>query len=177
MFPGNAFVSLVQANHMIDVLGVGQSGRRQVEVSDMAGTWLRGAAVISKRHFARPAAYMSSLGQWSSITLPVLAVPCRAHYAAHSRKRSHTPLDWFPGPSLCVLQVAGKLDPGIVSRFIIFVRKQQAQQKAAGSTIGDSGGANMDLLGCDTFLPILTAWSPQHAYRARFCLTAIMLLA
>ncbi len=33
MFPGNAFVSLVQANHMIDVLGVGQSGRRQVEVS------------------------------------------------------------------------------------------------------------------------------------------------
>ncbi len=76
-----------------------------------------------------------------------------------------------PTPPSCVLQVAGKLDPDIMSRFIIFVRQQQAQQKAAGSTIGDAGGANMDLLGCDTHSDssVLAAWSPLHANRAAFC--------
>ncbi|GIL80540.1 hypothetical protein Vretimale_16032 [Volvox reticuliferus] len=74
LFPGNAFVSLVQANFMIDVLGVAQSGMRQVEA-------------------------------------------------------------------------ARKLKPSIMSRFIIFVRMQQAQQKAAGSNVGGVIGSNMDLLG------------------------------
>ncbi|KXZ42914.1 hypothetical protein GPECTOR_111g247 [Gonium pectorale] len=75
-FPGNAFVALVQANFMIDVLGVGQSGCRQVEA-------------------------------------------------------------------------ARKLRPGLMSRFIIFVRQQQAQQKAAGSNVAGAagGGHSMDLLG------------------------------
>ncbi|KAG2495534.1 hypothetical protein HYH03_006477 [Edaphochlamys debaryana] len=75
LFPGHAFVSLVQANFMIDVLGVGQSGRRQIEA-------------------------------------------------------------------------ARKLNPGLMARFVIFVRAQQAQQRAAGNNVsGASGGANMDLLG------------------------------
>ncbi|GIL60368.1 hypothetical protein Vafri_14969 [Volvox africanus] len=74
LFPGNAFVSLVQANFMIDVLGVAQSGMRQVEA-------------------------------------------------------------------------ARKLRPSLMSRFIIFVRMQQAQQKAAGNNAGGVVGSNMDLLG------------------------------
>ncbi|GFR44799.1 hypothetical protein Agub_g6134 [Astrephomene gubernaculifera] len=74
LFPGNAFVALVQANFMIDVLGVAQSGSRHVE-----------AAV--------------------------------------------------------------KLSPGIVTRFMIFVRMQQAQQKAVGSHVNGAAGSSMDLLG------------------------------
>ncbi|EFJ43613.1 hypothetical protein VOLCADRAFT_96265 [Volvox carteri f. nagariensis] len=74
LFPGNAFVVLLQANFMIEVLGVAQSGMRQVEA-------------------------------------------------------------------------ARKLKPGIMSRFIIFVRMQQAQQKAAGTNAGGVVGSNMDLLG------------------------------
>ncbi len=143
MFPGNAFVSLVQANHMIDVLGVGQSGRRQVEVSSQPGGHVAARGGLDLR-----------AATWRgrcSFTLPVSPVPCLPDYAAHSRKTRTSP-DWFPNRSRCVPQVASKLDPGIMSRFIIFVRQQQAQQKAAGSSIGDSGGANMDLLGCDALL-------------------------
>ncbi|GFR51520.1 hypothetical protein Agub_g13936 [Astrephomene gubernaculifera] len=73
-FPNDAFVALVQANFMIDALGVNQSGSRQVEA-------------------------------------------------------------------------ARKLGPGPMSRFIIFVRQQQATQKAAGNTVAGGQGSAMDLLG------------------------------
>eukprot|EP00198_Chlamydomonas_reinhardtii_P006676 XP_001696012.1 flagellar associated protein [Chlamydomonas reinhardtii] len=43
------------------------------------------------------------------------------------------------------LEAARKLDPGPVCRFMLFVRQQQATQKAASSTVGKGG--SMDLLG------------------------------
>ncbi|KXZ45665.1 hypothetical protein GPECTOR_52g63 [Gonium pectorale] len=72
MFPKSAYMVLVHANFMIDVLGVSQSGGRRV-------------------------------------------------------------------------QDARKLHPGMMCRFIMFVRQQQATQKAAGNSAND--GVNMDLLG------------------------------
>ncbi|GLI60724.1 hypothetical protein VaNZ11_002822 [Volvox africanus] len=71
MFPTSAYMVLLQANFMIDVLGVSQSGSRRIED-------------------------------------------------------------------------ARKLNPGLMSRFIMFVRQQEASQQAAGSYA--SGGASMDLL-------------------------------
>ncbi|KAG2488471.1 hypothetical protein HYH03_012976 [Edaphochlamys debaryana] len=71
MFPGSAFMVLLHANFMIDVLGVHQSGSRRIED-------------------------------------------------------------------------ARKLSPSLMCRFIMFVRHQQATQKAAGSSAND--GASMDLL-------------------------------
>ncbi|KAG2426213.1 hypothetical protein HXX76_013194 [Chlamydomonas incerta] len=43
------------------------------------------------------------------------------------------------------LEAARKLDPGPMCRFMLFVRQQQATQKAASSTVGKGG--SMDLLG------------------------------
>eukprot|EP00198_Chlamydomonas_reinhardtii_P009477 XP_001698814.1 predicted protein [Chlamydomonas reinhardtii] len=43
------------------------------------------------------------------------------------------------------LEVARKMNPGLLCRFILFVRQQQATQKAASSTVGKGG--SMDLLG------------------------------
>ncbi|GFR46567.1 hypothetical protein Agub_g8160 [Astrephomene gubernaculifera] len=71
-FPASAYMVLLHANFMIDVLGVSQSGSRRIED-------------------------------------------------------------------------ARKLNPGLMCRFIMFVRQQQATQKAAGHSAND--GANMDLLG------------------------------
>ncbi|PNH05154.1 Tiny macrocysts protein B [Tetrabaena socialis] len=72
MFPSSAYMVLLHANFMIDVLGVTQSGGRRIED-------------------------------------------------------------------------ARKLNPGIMCRFISFVRQQQATQRAAGHNAND--GASMDLLG------------------------------
>ncbi|GFR46566.1 hypothetical protein Agub_g8158, partial [Astrephomene gubernaculifera] len=72
MFPASAYMVLLHANFMIDVLGVSQSGSRRIED-------------------------------------------------------------------------ARKLNPGVMCRFMMFVRQQQATQKAAGHSAND--GANMDLLG------------------------------
>ncbi|EFJ45177.1 hypothetical protein VOLCADRAFT_94617 [Volvox carteri f. nagariensis] len=44
------------------------------------------------------------------------------------------------------IEDARKLSPGLMSRFIMFVRQQQASQQAAGSQTG--GGTRMDLLAC-----------------------------
>ncbi|PNW87845.1 hypothetical protein CHLRE_01g004157v5 [Chlamydomonas reinhardtii] len=71
MFPGSAYMVLLHANFMIDVLGVSQSGARRIED-------------------------------------------------------------------------ARKLNPGLMCRFMMFVRQQQATQKAAGNSAND--GASMDLL-------------------------------
>ncbi|KAG2492488.1 hypothetical protein HYH03_009153 [Edaphochlamys debaryana] len=43
------------------------------------------------------------------------------------------------------LEAARKLDPSLLCRFMLFVRRQQATQKAASSTVGKGG--SMDLLG------------------------------
>ncbi|KAG2439095.1 hypothetical protein HYH02_006619 [Chlamydomonas schloesseri] len=43
------------------------------------------------------------------------------------------------------LEVARKMSPGLMCRFMLFVRQQQATQKAASSTVGKGG--SMDLLG------------------------------
>ncbi|KAG2423147.1 hypothetical protein HXX76_015532 [Chlamydomonas incerta] len=72
MFPGSAYMVLLHADFMIDVLGVSQSGARRIED-------------------------------------------------------------------------ARKLSPSLIVRFMMFVRQQQATQKAAGSHAND--GASMDLLG------------------------------
>ncbi|PNW87839.1 hypothetical protein CHLRE_01g003950v5 [Chlamydomonas reinhardtii] len=72
MFPGSAYMVLLHANFMIDVLGVSQSGARRIED-------------------------------------------------------------------------ARKLSPSLLVRFMMFVRQQQATQKAAGSHAND--GVSMDLLG------------------------------
>ena len=48
-------------------------------------------------------------------------------------------------PTRTTSQAARKLDPGPVCRFMLFVRQQQATQKAASSTVGKGG--SMDLLG------------------------------
>ncbi|KAG2436028.1 hypothetical protein HYH02_011740 [Chlamydomonas schloesseri] len=71
-FPGSAYVNLVYANFLLDVLGFSQTGGKQLEA-------------------------------------------------------------------------ARKLDPGPMCRFMLFVRQQQATQKAASSTVGKGG--SMDLLG------------------------------